>query len=170
MHRLVVTAVGLLSISVVAPGEPPGAAPGRRVLLDAHNAYPYEGRFDDRVPRALATGTPLAIEQDVAWCATSPGHREAVVAHDTACRGDEPTLRHYFFDRVGPLLDEAVEHPRPETWPLITLNLDFKVEPPELLRAVGALVAAHPAWLTTAPRAARSSSACSASSAWWGSS
>ncbi len=157
MHRLVVAAVGLLSISAVAAGGPPGAAPGRRVLLDAHNAYPYEGRFDDRVPRALATGTPLAIEQDVAWCATSPGHMEPVVAHDTACRGDEPTLQHYFFDRVGPLLDQAVEHPRPETWPLITLNLDFKMEPPELLRAVGALVAAHPAWLTTAPRATEDS-------------
>jgi hypothetical protein len=31
-----------------------------------------------------------------------------------------PTLQHYFFDRVGPLLDQAVEHPQPEAWPLIT--------------------------------------------------
>ena len=40
-------------------------APGRRVLIDAHNAYPTEGRFEDRIDRALATGMPLAIEQDL---------------------------------------------------------------------------------------------------------
>jgi hypothetical protein len=155
MSRIVAGLVALLAIAPALPSDPLGpAAPSRRVLLDAHNAYPYEGRFADRVPRALATGTPVAIEQDIAWCATSPGHMEPVVAHDTACRGDEPTLQRYFFDRVGPLLDEALAHPRPESWPLITLNLDFKMEPPELLHAVWALVAAHPRWLTTAPRGA----------------
>jgi hypothetical protein len=160
MYRLAAWAVALFTISATAPREPlGGAAPGHRVLVDAHNAYPYDGRFDDRVPRALATGVPLAIEQDIAWCGTSPGHMEPVVAHDTKCRGDEPTLQHYFFDRVGPLLDDALAHPQPETWPLITLNLDFKMEPPELLRAVWAVVAAHPRWLTTAPRTSNDSAA-----------
>ena len=41
--------------------------PGARVLLDAHNAYPYHGQWRDRIDRALATGVPVAIEQDLAW-------------------------------------------------------------------------------------------------------
>jgi hypothetical protein len=143
-------------LSLLDPGvraeSPTGWAPGDRVLLDAHNAYPYEGRFADRVTRALAAGVPLAIEQDIAWCANAEGHFEAVVAHDTACRGDEPTLQRYFFDQVAPLLDRAVSNPRPDQWPLVTLNLDFKMEPPDLLRAVWTLLARHPGWLTTAVR------------------
>ena len=31
-------------------------------LLDAHNCYPYEGRWTDRIDRALAVGFPVAIE------------------------------------------------------------------------------------------------------------
>ncbi len=42
-----------------------GYEPGRRVLLDAHNAYPYQGGWSDRLDRALATGIPVAIEQDL---------------------------------------------------------------------------------------------------------
>ena len=48
-----------------APGD--GLRPGTRVLLDAHNAYPEDGRFADRVDRALSTGVPLAIEQELVW-------------------------------------------------------------------------------------------------------
>ena len=45
-----------------------GAAhPGSRVLLDAHNCYPYDGRWADRIDRALRAGFPLSIEQDLAW-------------------------------------------------------------------------------------------------------
>src|SRR5262249_1349443 len=131
MSRLVVAAAGLLAIMAAAPADPLGAsAPGGRVLLDAHNAYPYEGRFGDRVPRALAAGTPLARGRDVAWGGTSSGHMEPVGAHDPACRGDEPTLQRYFFDSVAPLLDQALASPQRDAWPLITLNLDFKMEPP----------------------------------------
>ena len=44
---------------LVLPAQaPPAFGPGARVLLDAHNAYPYEGKFADRVERALATGLP----------------------------------------------------------------------------------------------------------------
>jgi hypothetical protein len=109
-----------------AAGSPATSAPGQRVLLDAHNAYPYEGRFSDRMARALSTGVPLAIEPDIAWCPTSPGHFEPVVAHDTACRGDEPSLQHYFIDSVRATLDEAADRPSSADWPLITLNLDSR--------------------------------------------
>ena len=37
----------------------PGFGPGQRVLLDAHNAYPQNDRWSDRIDRALATGTPV---------------------------------------------------------------------------------------------------------------
>ena len=39
--------------------------PGSRVVMDAHNCYPYDGRWADRIQRALSAGAPLAIEQDL---------------------------------------------------------------------------------------------------------
>ena len=38
-----------------------------RPMLDAHNCYPYDGRWADRIDRALSTGFPISIEQDLAW-------------------------------------------------------------------------------------------------------
>src|SRR6267378_2442229 len=43
------------------------ATPGTRVVMDAHNCYPYFEWWTDRIDRALAAGTPLAIEQDLLW-------------------------------------------------------------------------------------------------------
>ncbi|MBA2355926.1 MAG: hypothetical protein H0V80_14820, partial [Acidobacteria bacterium] len=66
MRSPVPFATGLLAavvvgLSLAAPGaQAPTLAPGARVLLDAHNAYPYEGRYADRLERALATGLPVA--------------------------------------------------------------------------------------------------------------
>ena len=53
-------------------GDTPGYAPGARVLVDAHNAYPSDGKFTDRIDRALSTGVPLAIEQDSCGTRTRP--------------------------------------------------------------------------------------------------
>jgi hypothetical protein len=39
--------------------------------------------------------------------------------------GSEPTLENYFFKRIAPLVDEALEENRRDLWPVITLNLDF---------------------------------------------
>jgi len=53
--------------------QSPSSAPsldflnGNRALVDAHNCYPYEGRWNDRVTRALRSGYPVSIEQDLAW-------------------------------------------------------------------------------------------------------
>ena len=44
-----------------------GFGPGQRVMLDAHNAYPQNDRWRDRIDRALSTGFPVAIEQDLYW-------------------------------------------------------------------------------------------------------
>jgi hypothetical protein len=56
-----------------------GAAhPASRVLLDAHNTYPYGEWWGDRIDRALSTGVPLAVEQDLAW------YRFSVILRDNA--------------------------------------------------------------------------------------
>ncbi len=128
--------------------------PGGRVLVDAHNAYPEGGFHRDRITRALATGLPVAIEQDLVWCRNGSGAFDVFVAHDTMCRGDEPTLREYFFDTVKPLVDAAILRGRTDDWPLLTLNLDFKMDPPELHQAVWNLLGEYLSWLTTAPRTA----------------
>jgi hypothetical protein len=145
----------LIAVRVLLAGqEPTSFMPGGRVLLDAHNAYPYEGRYMDRVERALSTGLPVAIEQDVAWCPAANGAFAAVVTHDAVCRGNEPTLGGYFFERIAPIMDDALRSGPRDDWPLVTLNLDFKTNQPELHEAVWQLLGERVAWLTTAPRLA----------------
>ncbi len=118
--------------------------PGQRVLLDAHNAYPYGGQWSDRIDRALATGLPLAIEQDLIW----RGGR-SIVSHGEPFTGTEPTLEAHFFERIRPMMEQAVREGRKEQWPLITLNLDFKTNEPEHHRAVWELLGRYESWLTT---------------------
>lgn len=154
MRSLVLTGLLIVSGATGHARAPASSAPGGRVLVDAHNAYPEDGRHQDRLARALAAGVPLAIEQDLVWCRTGAGTFDVVVAHDTACRGNEPTLRHYFFDAVRPIVDAALATDDKSQWPIITLNLDFKMDSPELHRAVWQLLGEYRAWLTTAPRTA----------------
>lgn len=119
--------------------------PGTRVLLDAHNCYPYEGRFADRIERALKTGVPMAIEQDLAW-----DGKRSVVSHEKKLHGGEPTMKEYFFERVRPMMEEALRRNERRKWPLLVLNLDFKTNEPEHHRAVWELLGEYEAWLTTA--------------------
>ena len=131
------------------------SAPGKRVLLDAHNAYPEGGRWDDRLSRALATGLPLAIEQDLHWYRDpSTGRRRSVVAHDDHALAGAPALETYFFDAIRPIMERALAEDRRESWPLVTLNLDFKSNEREHHDAVWALLTKYQRWLTTAPRTA----------------
>jgi glycerophosphoryl diester phosphodiesterase len=127
-------------------------APGTRVLLDAHNAYPERGQHADRLDRALATGTPVAIEQDLHWGLAPDGTSAPVVAHDDDALEGAPTLRTHFFERIRPLMEQALRENRRETWPLLVLNLDFKDDHPAHLDAVWALLGEYEAWLTTTPR------------------
>jgi hypothetical protein len=127
--------------------------PGTRVLLDAHNAYPYDGRFADRVDRALATGIPVAIEQDLAWYRdTRTGLARSIVTHGEPYSGSEPTLREHFFERIRPIVEAALREDRRDLWPIITLNLDFKTIEPEHLQAISALLGEYESWLCTAER------------------
>ncbi len=128
--------------------------PGQRTLLDAHNAYPELGKFADRIDVALATGVPVAIEQDLAWCKDPSGVMAPVVSHEATCAGDEPTLETYFFERVRPIMEAALaEGPSPR-WPLVTLNLDFKTNEPAHHAAVWALLQRYDRWLTTGTKVA----------------
>ncbi|MES2180437.1 MAG: hypothetical protein V4550_21475 [Gemmatimonadota bacterium] len=130
-----------------------GFGPGARVLLDAHNAYPERGKFSDRIDLALATGLPVAIEQDLYWVRQpSTGQYAAIVAHGTDETTGAPTMESYFFDKIAPIMERALAEQRTESWPLIVLNLDFKTNERALHEAVLALLDRHPDWLTTAPR------------------
>jgi hypothetical protein len=131
--------------------------PGARVLLDAHNCYPYHGRWADRIDRALSAGTPLAIEQDLVWYRDpATGKGRSLVAHDEQDKtnlgldGTEPTMREYFFERVRPIVERALLEQRRDMWPIITLNLDLKSEEPEHLASIWALLREYRSWLTTA--------------------
>ena len=128
--------VGLLLVTIASPQlrEHSECQPGGRVLVDAHNAYPEEGRHGNRIARAIATGMPVAIEQDLVWCKGANGVFDVFVAHETTCRGDEPTLRKYFFESVQPLVEAALASGQTDDWPIVTLNLDFKMDPPEPAR------------------------------------
>ena len=129
--------------------------PGSRSVMDAHNCYPYYEWWSDRIDRALSAGTPLAIEQDLYWY-TDPktGRSWSIVAHGAPVSGDEPTMEHYFFDRVRPIVEHALTEGNRGDWPLITLNLDLKTEEPAHLRAIWALLEKYRDWLSTAPKTA----------------
>jgi len=143
------------AVRAQVPVPPPVRfGPGTRVLLDAHNAYPERGQWRTRLDEALATGLPLAIEQDLHWSVADGAPPQSVVAHDDDALDGAPTLDDYFFARVRPIMERALTENRRDTWPLITLNLDFKDNTPAHLDAVWALLGKYEAWLTTAPRTA----------------
>ncbi|BDC48530.1 hypothetical protein F183_A08460 [Bryobacterales bacterium F-183] len=122
-------------------------AADRRVLLDAHNCYPYAGLFDDRIDRALATGIPIAIEQDLAWHVD-----HSVLSHEVKTTGTEPLMQKYFFEKIRPIVEKELKDGDKKKWPIITLNLDFKTNEPEHHRAVLALLKQYEPWLMTAKK------------------
>ena len=125
------------------------------MLLDAHNAYPQNGRWTDRIDRALSTGAPVAIEQDLFWKRNAAtGRFKIVVAHDKKELDRAPTFESYFFDKIRPVMERALAENKRDSWPLIVLNLDFKQNDAPLLDAVFALLGKYERWLTTAPRTA----------------
>src|SRR5207249_10606995 len=129
--------------------------PGTRVLLDAHNCYPYYEWWFDRIDRALSAGTPLAIEQDLLW-AKNPrtGAISSVVSHGGPPTGAEPGIREYFLERVRPIVENALRDGNHGDWPLITLNLDLNSEEPEHLAAIWGTLGEYREWLTTAKKTA----------------
>jgi hypothetical protein len=145
--RFVACATLFLWLAVAVP------PPGSRVVVDAHNCYPYNGKWADRIDRALSTGVPVAIEQDLFWY-TDPktGRSWSLVSHGDPVDGTEPLMRDYFFERIRPIMEKALRDGNSGDWPLITLNLDFKSDEPEHHAAVWKLLGEYEGWLTTAER------------------
>ena len=147
----VVLALAMIGTAAARQNTAP-LLPLGRSFLHAHNSYPEKGKFADRIDRALKTGvSPIVIEQDVAL-AMRGGTPVSVVSHDDKLTGTEPTLDDYFFKRVQPLLDRALNDKAQAQWPVMVLHLDFKTNETTHHRAVWDLLKRYERWLTTAPR------------------
>ncbi|HWA96368.1 MAG TPA: hypothetical protein VG844_17360 [Terracidiphilus sp.] len=158
LRKLALFAVVLALVFPLTLHAQGAAHPGARSVMDAHNCYPYAEWWSDRIDRALSAGAPVAIEQDLAWY-TDPktGKSWSVVTHGAPLSGHEPTMEHYFFDKVRPIVEKALKEGNRGDWPLITLNLDFKDNEPAHIEAVRALLLKYRAWLTEAPKGKDSS-------------
>ena len=120
-------------------------------ILDAHNCYPYEGQWNDRIQRALNSGFPVSIEQDLAWYVDpATGKGRVVVSHTPHPTGKEPTLEDYFFKQVSPVVAKIIAENKRSEWPLIVLHFDFKDNQTPLLQAVWQVLGQHEDWLSTA--------------------
>ncbi len=109
-----------------------------RPIVDAHNCYPYDGQWNDRVQRALNSGFPVSIEQDLAWYVDpATGQGRVVVSHTPHPTGAEPTLRNYFLSRFAPVVEKAIAENKRDTWPLIILHFDFKDNQPAIYKPYG---------------------------------
>jgi hypothetical protein len=118
-----------------------------RVLLDAHNCYTENGRWGDRIERALQQGLPIAIEQDLAWF-----QGKSILTHQKNFTGAEPGMKEYFFERIRPIVENELRSGDKNRWPVIVLNLDFTTEEPEHHRAIWQLLGEYESWLTTAKK------------------
>ncbi|HEX4748260.1 MAG TPA: hypothetical protein VH302_01855 [Bryobacteraceae bacterium] len=124
---------------------------GSRPLRDSHNCYPYDGKWNDRVDRALGTGFPVAIEQDLAWYVDpASGKGQVVVNHSEKATAVDPEERQYFFQRVRPIIENELAHGDPAKWPVIVLHFDFKDNQTPLLEAVWKLLGDYEPWISTA--------------------
>jgi hypothetical protein len=152
--RRVISLLLLSALAITLTAQPRNqSVPGSRSLMDAHNCYPYYEWWNDRIDRALSAGTPLAIEQDLYWYTDKKtGLSKSLVAHGDPVSGHEPTMDHYFFDRVRPIVERALQQGNHGNWPLITLNLDFKTEEPAHLQSVWELLTKYQDWITTATK------------------
>ena len=92
-----------------------------RPLLDAHNCYPYQGRWADRIERALKTGFPVAIEQDVTWYGRAAGSQPL---RQTGGRRAHPAAA--LLRACAAAHGERARRQRSRPWPLIVVHFDFK--------------------------------------------
>ena len=134
----------------LAAAPTPTYVPGSRTQVLAHNAYPDHGKYADRLDRALAAGLPVAVEEDLAWV----DGKSLLIHGSKNIGGDDPTLESYFFPKVKPVVEEALKDGNKGNWPLITLYLDIKNDPPEHLAAINKLLDQYDDWLTKAEKTA----------------
>lgn len=147
-------AVGvILFLEIAAWSQPTGFLPGQRVLLDAHNCYPYAGQWMDRIDQALSGGLPIGIEIDLVADTNTPGPPRLVVSHGGRAKGNEPALRDYFFEKIRPRIEKALQEGNNGQWPLITLNInDLRTDEAAFFPALWNLMGEYETWLCTAPK------------------
>lgn len=136
-----------LSIAVAARTT---YAPASRIEPLSHNAYPDHGKYTDRLDRTLAAGLPVAIEEDLAWV-----DGKSLMIHGAKNEtSDDPSLESYFIPKVKPIMEKALKDGNKGNWPLVTLYLDIKNDPPEHLQAINQFLDKYDAWLTKAVKTA----------------
>ncbi|MGC9971532.1 MAG: hypothetical protein ABSE56_13190 [Bryobacteraceae bacterium] len=146
-HSLMIcAAAGLLVAGAIAASRSSSYTPGSRTVVVAHNAYPDQGKYSDRLDRALAAGVPIVVEQDLVWV----DGRSLMIHNAKFAAADSPTLETYFFPKVAPIVEKALKEGNQGNWPLITLYLDIKNDPVEHLEVVSKVLDKYDAWLTTA--------------------
>src|SRR5690606_516550 len=112
-----------------------------------------QGRWVDRIERALSTGLPIAIEQDLVWYTeAADASPRSIVSHGKPLTGEEPSLDAYFFEAVRPYVTRALESGDTSDWPLITLNLDVKDNVQPHADVIWATLKRYEAWITTAAK------------------
>jgi hypothetical protein len=134
----------------VAAGLTNTYAPGSRTQILSHNAYPDHGKYADRLDRSLAAGFPVIVEQDLSWV----DGRSLMIHGAKNVAADDPSLETYFFPKVRPIVEKALKEGNKGNWPLITLYLDIKNDPPEHLEAINKLLDKYDTWLTKAQKTA----------------
>lgn len=144
MKKMIVAAG--LALATVAFAQQGTFVPGSRTLMLAHNAYPDHGKYTDRLDQALASGHPFAVEEDLAWI----DGKSLLIHGSKNVSGDDPTLETYFFPKVKPVIEKALKEGNKGDWPIVTLYLDIKNDPPEHLAAINKLLDQYNEWLTTA--------------------
>ena len=128
---------------------------GGKPLPDAHNCYPYDGKWANRIDRALSIGFPVAIEQDIApYVDPATGVVTAKVTHRERATAQDPALRDHFFERVRPIIERALREKKKDRWPLIVLHFDFKDNTRPTLEAVWKLLGEYQGWITTGKKTA----------------
>ncbi len=146
MFLKLLAATALLGAATLYAAPKSNVTPGARTLVLAHNAYPDHGKYSDRVDRAIASGTPFVIEEDLAW----------VDGHSLICHGaknstpGDPTLESYLMPKLKPIMEKALREGNKGNWPLVTLYLDIKNDPPEHLAYINQVLDRYNAWLSTA--------------------
>jgi hypothetical protein len=153
MKTVLIFTLCLLGLPASIDAQSPSLRLGR-VTLHAHNCFPEDGRWADRLDRALGTGVqPIAIEQDVVWYVDpATGKGRAVVAHGGEPTGKEPTLEEHFFKKVTPIVERALKERHTDQWPLVYLHFNFRDNDPVFLANIWDLLGRYEGWLTTAER------------------
>lgn len=142
----IVAGAGIVLTLATAASVKQTYGPGSRIQMLAHNAYPDHGKYGDRLDRAISSGFPFVVEQDLAWM-----DGKSILIHGAKAAGtDDPTLESYFIPKIRPLMEKALKDGNKGNWPLVTLYLDIKNDPPEHLEAVNQMLDKYNDWLTTA--------------------